>query len=46
MAGEYDWELPYQHGKPEITLLQLKALGLEVIKARRPVKILGDEREE
>ena len=45
LTGEYNWDLPYQHGKPEFTLPQLKELGLEVIKARRPVNILVVEPE-
>ena len=45
LTGEYNWELPYQHGKPEVTLPQLKALGLEVVKAKRPVNILVVEPE-
>jgi len=40
LSGEYDWELPIQHGHVEVTLNLLKDLGLEVIKARRPVNIL------
>ena len=45
LTGEYNWELPYQHGKPEVTLTQLKALGLEVVKGKRPVNILVVEPE-
>ncbi|HSE31760.1 MAG TPA: TIGR03435 family protein [Pyrinomonadaceae bacterium] len=45
LTGEYNWNLPYQHGKPEATLAQLKDLGLEVVKARRPVNILVVEPE-
>jgi uncharacterized protein (TIGR03435 family) len=45
LTGEYNWNLPYQHGKPEATLPQLKDLGLEVVKARRKVNILVVEPE-
>lgn len=45
LTGEYDWDLPYQHGKPAATLPQLKKLGLEVIKAKRAVNILVVEPE-
>jgi uncharacterized protein (TIGR03435 family) len=45
LTGEYNWNLPYQHGKPEATLPQLKDLGLEVIKVRRNVNILVVEPE-
>lgn len=45
LTEEYNWNLPYQHGKPEATLAQLKDLGLEVVKARRTVKILVVEPE-
>ncbi len=46
LTGEYNWELPYQHGKPEATLQKLKDLGLEIIKAKRPVKLLVVEVEQ
>ena len=46
LSGEYDWELPCQHGKPEVTLPLLKDLGLEVIKAKRAVNILVVELEQ
>jgi hypothetical protein len=39
------WDLPYQHGKPEVTLPLLKDMGLEVIKAKRTVNILVVEPE-
>jgi uncharacterized protein (TIGR03435 family) len=45
LTGEYKWDLPYQHGKPEATLTQLKDLGLEVVKAKRSVNILVVEPE-
>jgi hypothetical protein len=45
LSGEYNWNLPYQHGKPEATLAQLKDLGFEVIKAKRPVNMLVVEPE-
>jgi uncharacterized protein (TIGR03435 family) len=41
LSGEYNWELPYQPGQPELTLQALKdQLGLELVKARRSVKVL------
>lgn len=41
LAGDYNWELPYQHGQPEVTLQALKdRLGLELVKGRRSVKML------
>jgi uncharacterized protein (TIGR03435 family) len=45
LTGEYNWDLPYQHGKPEVTLPLLKDMGLEVIKAKRTVNILVVEPE-
>ena len=45
LTGEYNWDLPYQHGKPEATVAQLKELGLEVVKAKRAVNILVVEPE-
>jgi uncharacterized protein (TIGR03435 family) len=45
LTGEYDWDLPYKHGKPEATLPQLKDMGLEVVKAKRKVNILVVEPE-
>lgn len=45
LTGEYNWDLPYRHGKPEGTLAQLKDLGLEVVKAKRPVNMLVVEQE-
>ena len=45
LTEEYNWNLPYQHGKPEATVAQLKDLGLEVVKAKRTVKILVVEPE-
>ena len=46
LTGEYNWDLPYQHGKPEATVAQLKDLGLEVVKAKRPVNMLVVEPEQ
>jgi uncharacterized protein (TIGR03435 family) len=41
LTGEYDWDLPYQHGQPDITLKPLRdALGLELVKERRSIKML------
>jgi uncharacterized protein (TIGR03435 family) len=41
LSGDYNWELPYQPGQPEVTLQALKdRLGLELVKARRSVKML------
>jgi uncharacterized protein (TIGR03435 family) len=47
LAGEYDWDLPYQPGQPNVALQALKdMLGLELVKTRRPVKMLVVERDE
>ena len=46
LKGEYNWELPYQHGKPELTLPLLEKMGLEVIKAKRIVNVLVVELEQ
>ena len=41
LIGEYDWELPYQPGQPDVTLQAVKdRLGLELVKARRSINIL------
>lgn len=40
LSGQYDWDLPYQPGQPEMTLNALAAFGLEAVPARRTVKIL------
>ncbi|MCC7157116.1 MAG: TIGR03435 family protein [Bryobacterales bacterium] len=40
MAGEFDFDLPYQHGQPEVTTSALRAVGLDVADARRPLRIL------
>lgn len=36
----YDFEIPYQPGQPEVTVDALRKNGLELLKARRPVKML------
>ena len=47
LTGEYDWDLPYQPGQPNVALQALKdKLGLELVKTRRPVKMLVVERDE
>jgi uncharacterized protein (TIGR03435 family) len=47
LTGEYDWELPYQPGQPNIALQALKDnLGLELVKARRSINMLVVERDE
>jgi uncharacterized protein (TIGR03435 family) len=40
MTGRYDFDISYQPGQPEVATQALKQLGLEVVKARRPVRIL------
>ena len=41
LLGDYNWELPYQPGKPEVTIQAVRdRLGLELVKARRSVKML------
>jgi uncharacterized protein (TIGR03435 family) len=47
LTGEYDWDLPYQPGQPNVTLQALKdKLGLELVKARRSIKMLVVERDD
>lgn len=46
LLGEYDWELPYQPGQPNMTLQAVKdRFGLELVKARRSINILVVETE-
>ena len=41
LTGEYDWDLPYQPGQPNVALQALKdKLGLELVKARRSINML------
>jgi uncharacterized protein (TIGR03435 family) len=40
MAGQYDFDLPYQPGQPAVTIQALKDIGLETIKARRAIRVL------
>jgi uncharacterized protein (TIGR03435 family) len=41
LLGDYNWELPYQPGHPDVTIRALRErLGLELVKARRSVKML------
>jgi uncharacterized protein (TIGR03435 family) len=41
LLGDYNWELPYQPGKPDVTIRAVRErLGLELVKARRSVKML------
>ena len=41
VSGDYNWELPYQPGQPDGTIRALRErLGLELVKARRSVKML------
>ena len=40
LAGRYDFDIPYQHGQPEVTSQALKAIGLELVEANRKVKVL------
>jgi uncharacterized protein (TIGR03435 family) len=46
LIGEYDWELPYQPGQPDVTLQAVRdRLGLELVKARRSINLLVVEKE-
>jgi uncharacterized protein (TIGR03435 family) len=46
LTGEYDWELPYQPGQLNVALQAVKdRLGLELVKARRLIKMLVVEDE-
>ena len=40
LTGQYDWDLPVQPGQPEIMGNALTKFGLEVVPARRSVRIL------
>ena len=40
LNGLYDWEMPYQPGQPDVTIKGLTALGLELVPALRPTRIL------
>jgi len=40
LVGRYDWDLPYQPGQPDVIIRSLGKLGLEVVVARRSVKML------
>lgn len=41
LSGDYNWELPYQPGQPDVTIRAVRErLGLEPVKARRFVKML------
>jgi len=41
LAGDYDWDLPYQPGQPTLTLdLVKERLGLDLAKGQRSVKVL------
>jgi uncharacterized protein (TIGR03435 family) len=40
LTGRYDFDVPYQHGQPEVTSQALKAIGLELVGANRKVKVL------
>ena len=40
LTGKYDWNLPCQTGQPEIAIQAVSALGLELVPARRAVRIL------
>jgi uncharacterized protein (TIGR03435 family) len=46
LGAKYDWELPYQSGQLNVALDALRdRLGLEVVKARRPIRVLVVEGE-
>jgi uncharacterized protein (TIGR03435 family) len=40
MVGDFDFELPYQHGQPELTTSALRAIGFDVLDDRRFLRIL------
>jgi uncharacterized protein (TIGR03435 family) len=40
MTGNYDFDLSYQHGNPQLTIQGLRDVGFEVVKERRNVPIL------
>ncbi len=40
LTGKYDWNIPYQPGQPEVMIRALSTLGLELMPARRVVKVL------
>ncbi|MDE2924902.1 MAG: TIGR03435 family protein [Acidobacteriota bacterium] len=41
LSGQYDWELPYQPGDPNVLIAALrKELGLVAEKSRRPIQVL------
>lgn len=40
LTGRYDWDLPCQTGQPEVAIRALSALGLELVPARRVVRLL------
>ncbi len=47
LTAEYDWELPYQPGQPNVALQAVKDhLGLELVRARRSINMLVVERDE
>jgi uncharacterized protein (TIGR03435 family) len=39
-TGRYDFDVPYQHGQPEVAAHALMDIGLETVKARRNIQIL------
>jgi uncharacterized protein (TIGR03435 family) len=45
LTGFYDFELPYLRGQPQETMNAVRQLGLELVKARRIIRILVVERE-
>ncbi len=40
MAGNYDFDIPYQPGQPDATIGALKNMGIEAVRARRNVRVL------
>lgn len=40
IVGEFDFELPYQHGQPEVTTSALRAIGFDVIDDRQFLRVL------
>jgi uncharacterized protein (TIGR03435 family) len=40
LTGKYDWNLPCQPGQPEISIRAAGAIGLELVPARRAIRML------
>ena len=45
LSGQYDWELPFQPGDPDVLIASLrKRLGLAAERARRQIQVLVVEK--